>query len=132
MLQAGETDSAAWAFRRAIDLLPGSPDAWKRLAVVENTRGDRGAAAEALETALALGGEPALHGLLARLYRDMPGSEAAARLHLEAYARLLGTNPAEAERRLPEMDAGRNPRRNASPDRSESDQSRLWIGNSAP
>jgi len=100
-LAEGKADSAAWAFRESVALLPASPDSWLRLGSALWIAGRKGEAAEAMERSLSLGADPrALHGLLARLYREA-ADQARMREHLAAYARALGVDEDEALRRLP-------------------------------
>ncbi len=102
LLLAGEPDSAIWAFQAARDLLPRSPDAWMAMGDALWQSGRYPDAAAAYDSALALGGiEQLLHGLQARLCGEHLRDPLRARQHLEAFARLLGTTPDEARRRLP-------------------------------
>lgn len=101
-LSRGLPDSARLAFARARDLLPSSPDAWEGLGDVAWTEGNLPRAAALLDSARVLGMPPVIiEGKLARLYRDGLRDPDRARLHLEAFARALGTDPSAAEGRLP-------------------------------
>ncbi len=106
LLRQGRADSAAWAFGRSLELLPGSPDALMQLAEAERMRGDTAAEAHALESALAHGAD----GLEARerlvgAYRKL-GALQQAQGHLDALARALGGDHAEAERRVAAWSSG--------------------------
>ena len=111
LLALGERAQAAKAFERAINLSPAFPHAWYNLGIVSRERGDTRAADRFFREALRRDEDPrAAYRYLGVLHQDYFHDPVRARVYLERYRALGGTDP-EVGRRLKLLaDTGRKTR----------------------